>query len=168
MKVLKTLKKYFSDGLIKIISSLTTDYSIYSSEYNKYLDEVVADNSNWIKVLKNFNQPIDITINEVENWNLSGLKCTVIGNMCYLQGRIYHSAASTGEYNLALLPLKIRPNVRVDDWSGVIINGIDYKTHFTLSPDNSNLNLYFYDEVPAGIGIPINFSFVLTTQFTGF
>lgn len=167
--MLKTIKKYVSSSVTKLLCNITMDYAIFSPEYLKNVDEMLIDINNTLLGVKQFCQPYKSTLNPVTDWTIGTyLDCTIIANVCYVQGIISHgNKASSGGYDLDIFPDGIKPKYEIKDWSPIIIDGVEYKTHIEITPSDGRLQLFFYDEIPANKSIPINLVFPLTTDFVG-
>lgn len=165
MKIINTIKKYFNNEL-KHNMSLTSIDNLYDKENNQIYDRIYEDLKLYVDTLVRYNTPQIYDFDDTSDFYCNNLKLCIVGNIAYINGRLYPKAdGKQGHYDIPL-PLKIFPNVNgILDWSPIIIDGTEYKMHAQVGdPNFDNIDLYLYDAFPVA-SIPINIVIPLSPTY---
>lgn len=164
MNIINTFKKFIDNNIIKINFSKTSSDNILLKEKIEILDLKLKELENLaqgsINLLKNRHFIVDTSQNN--DFGASEFDLSITDNIVIMCGRLTSKQILNGEYNIDL-PINIRPkNSYVGYWTNVIVDGVAYRFHITVSKNNpTKLNIFSYDNFPANDSIVFQLVFPL-------
>lgn len=164
MKIINSLKKYFTNDEIKNNFVITSDDNSYSKINNEMLDLKIKELSNLVQGLINLTNIRVYQPDTSSNSYVSGqeFRIVVVNNIAYFTGRLVSKQALSGAFEVDL-PVNLRP---ITDYIGIrsiiLESGNEYRFQILVEKANpTKLKIYAYDEFPVNIGILISFSYPL-------
>lgn len=164
MKIINTLKKFIDNNIVKFNFSESSSDNILLKEEIETLDLKLKELENLaqgsINLLKNRHFIVDTS----QNNDLGALEfdLSITDNIVIMSGRLASKKQLSGQYYVDL-PINIRPKTSyVGYWAPVIVDGTTYRFHIQVDRDHPNrLNIYSYDNFPAGNSIVFQLVFPL-------